>query len=60
MINMLTAGKISALIIDTNFVLHTVGRQCDLSTVDLPFLVEDLGINVRRGVSKILVDDLDR
>jgi len=60
MVEMLKQGKIAALILDANFVLHIAGTQCDFAYVGLPFLVGDVGVNFRGNVPRPLIDEFNR
>jgi hypothetical protein len=55
----LRSGRISALVLDANFVRYVDGRNCEFATVGQEFLVHDVGIGVSTGLRTALTESLN-
>lgn len=60
MLEKLSDGSISALVIDAPFVRSTVSHKCDYVAVGTPFSLADHGYGYNRRMSANLTQDMDR
>lgn len=60
MLDRLSDGTISALVIDAAFVKHTVSNKCDFVPVGSPFSLADYGYGYNARMSANLTRDMNR
>jgi ABC-type amino acid transport substrate-binding protein len=59
MLGDLRSGRISALVIDANFVRYVDGRHCDLTGVGQEFLINDVGFGLSSSLPVALTESLN-
>lgn len=60
MLDQLSSGSIAALVIDEEFVRHTVSHNCEFVTVATPFSLADHGYGYNARLSTNLTQDMNR